>query len=162
MSFIKHNPIPIHPMKDAAAILLRVPFFISENCYDLVTSKSIQIQQKSRQQMANAKHIQLCMQLKGHHMSSTQHHAEPLAWDYLFYHHHSAQKQKGLLVLNVPPIHPVRKNNNAFLFLLWDQIFLENWERLEKIIKLVQDALHENRIKWNLEVTLKYSTSITR
>jgi len=78
MSFIKHNPIPIHPMKDAAAILLRVAFFISEDCDDLVNSKSIQIQ-KSWQQMANAKHIQLCMQLKGHHMSSTQHHAEPLA-----------------------------------------------------------------------------------
>jgi len=32
----------------------------------------------------------------------------------------------------------------------------------KKIIKLVQDALHENRIKRNFEVTLTYSTSITR
>jgi hypothetical protein len=66
-------------MKDASAILLRVAFFISENCDDLVTSKSIQIQQKSWQQMGNAKYIQLCMRLKGHHTSSTQHHAEPSA-----------------------------------------------------------------------------------
>lgn len=40
MSFIKHNPIPVHPVKDAAAILLWVAFFISEDCDDLVTSKN--------------------------------------------------------------------------------------------------------------------------
>jgi hypothetical protein len=27
VSFIKHNPIPIHPVEDAAAILLKLAFF---------------------------------------------------------------------------------------------------------------------------------------
>jgi hypothetical protein len=76
VSFIKHNPIPIHPVKNAVVILLRITFSLVKVVMALLLPKNINIAKKWS---ANAKHIQFCMQLRGHHRLLKRHHVEPSA-----------------------------------------------------------------------------------